>query len=559
MRSRTSLFDKTVLKKNLIRFAPAWGLYSLGLLMMLVTQIDVDLPANLAANMAYTLESMGAVNFFYALVVGLLLYGDLFNTRMCNALHALPLRRETWFATNFLSGLLFAGIPYVGITVLSLALAVQGWAVFLLWLAVVVLQYLFFFSVATLCAYITGHRFAMALIYGLVNFFSMIAYWLVTILYVPLLYGVVPRENFFHHLTPMVSMCQSNYLRVDTYNYELSGLTGPLVVEFREGWGYLAICTVIAVGLLALALRCYRKRDLEKAGDLVTIRGLGPVFLLVYTLCLGAFCHLVFNELFGYDSYVFLLLGFAIGFFTGQMLLARTIRVFRWKTIGAFALFMAVFGISFGLTWLDPLGISRYVPDAENVSNVSINTSGYYYAREDGSIWNDIRQIEEIQEVHRYAVENREEEYPSYNIQRVTVTLIYELKNGKTVTREYRIPVESEAGEILRKYVSSPEYVLGWVYTAESMLTGIEFSDPYILVSDPYQLKTFVDAVIADCKAGNLPQEWAYLEDEQVEWITMATVTSNGLRYSRDIRFSEEAENLIKWMKENKIELAKWE
>ena len=49
------------------------------------------------------------------------------------------------------------------------------------------------------------------------------------------------------------------------------------------------------------------------------------------------------------------------------------------------------------------------------------------------------------------------------------------------------------------------------------------------------------------------------LEDEQVEWITMATVTSDGLRYYRDIRFSEEAENLSKWLKENKIELAKWE
>ena len=32
-----------------------------------------------------------------------------------------------------------------------------------------------------------------------------------------------------------------------------------------------------------------------------------------------------------------------------------------------------------------------------------------------------------------------------------------------------------------------------------------------------------------------------------------------GLRYYRDIRFSEEAENLNKWLKENKIELAKWE
>ena len=556
MRSRTSLFNRTVLKKNLIRFAPAWGLYSLGLLMMLVTQIEVGRPTNFAANMAYTLESMGVVNLGYALIVGLLLYGDLFNTRMCNALHALPLRRETWFATNLLSGLLFSLIPNGFITLLSMAVAIQGWAVFLLWLAVMTLQYLFFFSVATLCAYITGHRFAMALIYGLVNFFSMIAYWLVTILYIPLLYGVVPRDDFFSYLTPAVRMSQADYLRVDTYAYEMSRVRGSVVFEIVEGWGYLAICAAVAVGLLALALRCYRKRDLEKAGDLVTVRGLGPVFLLVYTLCLGAFCHLIFNELFGYDSYLFLILGFGIGFFTGQMLLKRTIRVFRWKNVGAFALFLAAFGLSFGLTWLDPLGISRYVPEADKVANVSINTGGAYYYQEDGTVWNDIRQIDEIRTVHRYAVENGP---LAENLQRVSVTLIYELKNGKTVTREYRVPIESEAGDILRKYVSSPEYVLGWAFTGDSMVTAIEFPDPYIRVTDPNQIKTFLDAVIADSSAGNLPQEWAYLKDAQVNWITLETVTSQGQRYYRDIRYSELAENLLKWLVTNRIEQAKWE
>ena len=556
MRSRTSLFDKTILRKNLIRFAPCWGLYSLGLLMMLVTRIEVGRPAYFAANMAYTLEAMGAVNFFYALTAGLLLYGDLFNTRMCNALHALPLRRETWFATNLLSGLLFAVIPYVGTALLCLLLAVQGWAVFLLWLAVVILQYLFFFSAATLCAYITGQRFAMALIYGLMNFFSMIAYWLVTILYIPLLYGVVPQEDFIFLLTPAVQMSQTDYLWVETPDIWINGWENNVTFGFRDGWGYLAICTVIGVGLLALALRCYRKRDLEKAGDLVTIRGLGPVFLLVYTLCLGAFCHLVFNELFGYESYLFLILGFAIGFFTGLMLLRRTIRVFRWKTVGAFALFLAAFGLSFGLTWLDPLGISRYVPAAEDVTNVSINTSGTYYTGEDGTIWNDIRQIDDIRTVHRYAVENGK---PDEGERCVSVTLFYELKNEKTVTREYRIPVESEAGEILRRYVSSPEYVLGWVITGDSMVTGIEFPDPYINISDPKQIQTLLDAVIADCKAGNLPQEWAYLRDVEVEWITLETITSEGLRYYRDIRYSELAENLVKWLEENKIEQAKWE
>ena len=562
MRSRISLFDRTVLKKNITRFAPAWGLYSLGLLMFLVSQAEVvDRPPYFASAIAYSVpNAMGAVNFFYALICAQLVFGDLYNTRMCNALHALPLRRETWFFTNVLSGLLFSLVPNVGLTALSLAFAAEGWAVYLLWLAAMTMQYLFFFGLAALCAYITGHRFAMALVYTIVNFFGMIAYWLFTTIYVPLLYGVVPRDNFFYLLTPMVQMLQNGYLWVDTYNYELAGLTGPVSFEFREGWGYVAICAAIGLGLLALALRCYRKRDLEKAGDFVTVRGLGPVFLTLYTLCVGALCHLIFNELLGHDTYVYLALGFGIGFFTGQMLLKRTVRVFRWKTLGGFALFLVAFGISFGLTLLDPLGISRYVPKAEKVRYVSINTDGVYYNFEGGEIWNDIRQIEEIQTVHRYAIENRDQTHRYDNVKFVKVTLIYELKNGRTVTREYRIPVQSEAGQILRKYLSSPEFVLGWVWTGDSQVSRVEFADPGGAISDPEEIRNLLDAILADCKAGNLPQSWAYMDgDGDVGWLTLETVTTGGQRYWRDIRFTRAAENLLAWMKVRNIDPEKWQ
>ena len=557
MRLKISLFDKTCLKKNLTRFAPAWGLYSLGLLMLLVTQLEVDRPANFVSSIASTLESMGAVNFGYALVCALLLYGDLYNARMCNAIHAMPLRRETLFFTNVLSGLLFSLIPNLGMMLLSLAAVPEGWAVYLLWLAAMVLQYLFFFGLATLCAYITGQRFAMALVYGLVNFFGVIASWLIDTMYIPLLYGVVPRLDPFVHITPVIRMVQDNYLRVNTYNYELYG--GKILWEFREGWGYLAICAAVGVGLLALALRCYRKRDLEKAGDFVTVRGLGPVFLTVYTLCVGAFCHLFFSELLGHDTYLFLFLGFAIGFFTGQMLLKRTIRVFRWKIIGGFTLFLAAFGISFALTALDPAGISRYVPEPEKVKYVSINNDGVYYNFEDGTIWNDIRQIEEIQTVHRYAIENRVEDLGYDNGRTAKVTLIYELKSGRTVTREYRIPVQSEAGQILRKYVSSPEYVLGWVWTGDSQVIQVEFQDPGSKILESEQISGLLDSIVADCQAGNLPQSWAYIDgDGYVGWLTLETVTPSGQHYWRDIRYTAAAKNIMEWLSAHEIHPEKW-
>ena len=44
------------------------------------------------------------------LLAALVLFGDLDNPRMCNALHALPLRRETWFFSHAAAG----GVSEIG-------------------------------------------------------------------------------------------------------------------------------------------------------------------------------------------------------------------------------------------------------------------------------------------------------------------------------------------------------------------------------------------------------------------------------------------------------------
>ena len=110
------------------------------------------------------------VNLIYGGICAIVLFGDLFVSRMCNALHAFPLRREGWLLTNFLSGMLFCLIPslFVSITasVFLLSYAYIAW----IWLAVSVLQFLFFFGTGTLSALCAGNRLAMAAIYSIIHF-----------------------------------------------------------------------------------------------------------------------------------------------------------------------------------------------------------------------------------------------------------------------------------------------------------------------------------------------------------------------------------------------------
>ena len=107
MKSKTSFFNKTVFKKNLTRFAPVMAVYTLCLIlgMMMLYQNNEEMGRTFwfASRMGECIQVMGLVNLFFAPLCAMLLFGDLYNSRMCNALHAMPMRRETLFLTNVVS------------------------------------------------------------------------------------------------------------------------------------------------------------------------------------------------------------------------------------------------------------------------------------------------------------------------------------------------------------------------------------------------------------------------------------------------------------------------
>ena len=109
MKLRTSFFNTAVLKKDITRFAPAWGLYLTAMLLLMVTITEENY--DLAGTLGVTINLLSIVNLGYALVCAALLFGDLFNSKLCNALHAMPMRREGWFLTHLVSGLMFSVVP----------------------------------------------------------------------------------------------------------------------------------------------------------------------------------------------------------------------------------------------------------------------------------------------------------------------------------------------------------------------------------------------------------------------------------------------------------------
>ena len=537
MKSRTSFFNVAAFKKNLTRFAPAWGLYGLLLLLVLLGNGDLSEQA-FADSMRGTIIAMAILNFFYALLCAQLIFGDLYSSRMCNALHAMPMRREGWFLTNVASGMLFSLAPNTVIALLCTVFCGEYWMIPLLWLCAVTMQFLFFFGVAVFSTYLVGHRFAMALVYVILNGFSVILYWLVYSIFEPMLYGVTISQDWFLDLCPVVKMCNFHYMEIGWENM-------VSYWRFDDGWGYLGICAGLGILAMALALLCYRKRNLETAGDFAAVKPVGPIFLLLYTICGGACCHGFFSLFVGEENEIFLFLGLAIGFFTGLMLLQRTVRVFKVKNFLGFGAVVLAMIISIVVVRADLLGIVRWMPKVEQIKSVSITTNRI---SADQLILTEEEDVEKILQIHQYGLENRKASTDGRRDTRVILT--YTLRSGAVRQREYYVNVGTACGDMLRFYFSRPEMVLGDIYGKldEFTLQGVELPDGKAFIVSAEALRALMDAIMADCAGGDLAQDWAFTEPYGDQyWINLQFVNQEGSHYYSDIVFTQISTNLMMW------------
>ena len=447
MKSRISFFDRATFKKDITRFLPLWVLYTVFLLLcMIPTAAGSSYYSHPARALNNSLSGLTMANLLYAALSAQLLFGELFNSRLCNALHAMPMTREARFGSHILAGILFAWIPNLLTTVLMMPYLGSMWYTCLLWLAVCSLQYLFFFGAAVFSVMCTGSRFAMVLVYGIINFLAIAVFWFVDTIYRPLMPGVQLDASFLSTFCPTVQMIAEN----DYFFLSVSPST--VYIDSRdaafgglgEDWPYLFIVAGVGIAAIAVSLLMYRKRKLESAGDFIAVRWIEPIFLVLYTLCAGAFLA-VFSGLFGNEAYiVFLSLGIVIGFFTGKMLLERTTRVFRKKNFLLAGIFVVAMLFSLVPIQNDWFGIVRYVPDAQDVEYVQVY--GYEISR---SKLTEPEDIELVCQIHDCAIENLD--HDNENTCRGAhyyTSIEYHLKNGQTVTRRYYICNDSVAGDL---------------------------------------------------------------------------------------------------------------
>lgn len=324
-------------------------------------------------------------------------------------------------------------------------------------------------------------------------------------------------SNGFDVLSPLYYMSREINAEMD-YSGEYvvcKGLTGSSVVI-----GY----AVVAVVLIVLSYLIYRIRNMETAGNLISISWIGPLFRWGAAFCGGALFGVFFCSIFNVGStrqiFVLMLIitiifgGFC--FFGAQMFLEKGFRVFSKKRIMECGVFVGVFAILLIGIECNLFGQESKLPALDEIKSAYINRS-YPVGGEDSE------QIEEVLALHKQIIDSKKEfeSFAAGNNQSSWVYVKYHLKDGSVFERSYTIPATDEMLEDsstvygkIAEMTASPK-----AYLKNTFCVNYEDIEPSRCYMDIYNKEAnneyrahefskedtqkLYDAVLADLEAGN--------------------------------------------------------
>lgn len=472
MKSRTLSCEKTILRKDLTRFAPIW----IGFSVILAICAYEQLTANYADHAEHLPTAM-----FFAPILGLNLFGYLTDPKECCAVHSLPIRREGLFLTHIIGAFLMYMIPLAGYTIVIASVSEVS---ALLRLGFSALEFGLTLAMFLFCMFITGRKIGAALLYLFLQCLPLLFTLYVDYVYLPMLPGV--------------------YMSIERYAIGMPGIyVGTFISDLFWGkeTGSVALFVILmlsaTLALFGICLAMYRRRKLEHAGDLLAVQWLDPVF----AVCSGLTGASVFGLLFGssisdFNPFLFSL-GLAFGYLSYWMLSKKSARVFTLRILGGLALLAAVVFGSLLLVSMDPLGRVTYVPEPEEVLSATVSEgeySVYHYETEDPA------QIAAIGSFHQQMIEEyvRNDTIGLYGN---TVHVTYTLKNGRTIQRQYRI-ISKELREQAEWYLSQPVTYFGSDDPEITYVNARRNGENMTIPTE--RMEEFLEVFLEECRQGGM-------------------------------------------------------
>ena len=432
--------------------------------------------------------SMGVIMaFVFGGVLAMALYSYLMNGRSVGLIHSLPLKRQTLFFTQLLTG--FAMLTAGNLLVVLVSLLVCGeLGPLLVWLAVVTLAEIFFLALGTLCAMLTGWLLAVPVLYVGINFLVMAVMQLIHWLAELFIYGYQANDfgSFTMWCTPVVQLARrltdSQGVIAEYVGYPIvSADVSPLE---NGGWQALGIYVAVAVAIIALAcMLCIRRRS-ELSGDVAAFPWMRPV--LRYGVgCMGglALGMILYSVTFGLartnDIRAYLpgmllcvVLMTLVCSFGMSMLLGKSLKIFRrtWKgTVLLTALLAAVCVC----VRMDVAGVERRVPKTSEIESISVQCSR---ANSFTATSEDTETIEAIRAIHRAVLDQMKDGDVDLDGalvedgQYIWIRLKYTLTDGSALERAYNVPVRRASAlyTAINHMMSTPQVRQTLVFSGEA-------------------------------------------------------------------------------------------
>lgn len=606
MRSKTSFFDKAICLNFIKRFWPLWLAWQGLLLLMLPAQLP-SLIASAARypKDVYYIESVNrtilqggddvAIMAFFACVLMVMaMYSYLYNSRSCSMMNSLPVRRETMFVTAFVTGL----VPMLAAELISAAVTAiilpdhELIAVSHVWsyLGSAMLATVAFYGMASFCAMLTGNLIMLPVVYVVLNLSAILAEGGIKSVLNQFIYGFVYDGMTLMNASPFAAVISRVCVMSESVPIPKEpGVAGSQIdyaTLYRfEGMGLLAVYSFLGLALAAFALWLYKRRNMECVGDVVAIPVLRPIFK--YAMSFGvAFCFtaIIFSVVFeritsGTSEAVavmlLLLAGSFLGYFISEMLLQKTLRVFRgkWKGFCVVAIILVAFVLG---CEADIPGYERRIPDADDVESVEIS---YYGVCE----LDEYENISRTTQFHRQLIEQKAVNEQADMSESIVIR--YYLKNGSDLARMYYMADEAAQHAdpnsnimALSELVNVPEAV------ENRLATDIPVDSRYIVnayINSYYvddeglnqytevkltaeQMEEFYNqCVMADIHKSHLGHIWTVRDEEYYDLLTTVNVSfglvdeeSSVYEYERnhyyyDFNIYMDAERCCRWIEEN--------
>lgn len=549
MKSKTSFFNKAIFKKNIALYWPIWVCYLLygvaklggglwsGLHQM--TKITEERKLIVMSNSLSLIMDIWVIAVMVT-VVGMALFSYLFSSKSANMIHALPVTRTELFFTNVISGLCMLWIPQIVTFLLSVIVCLTNGIALVQYLGIWLLSVMgisfFLFSVVVFCAMVTGQLFALPVYFFALNFLSVGALVgvqsIVTFLGYGLEFGALKNVRLLRILSPINYLQNNVRFRLSTVYNEIGDevITG---VNYRGGLvvvGYV----IAAILIYLIAFYGYQKREIECAGDLLAFRWVKPIFrwgvgagaAYACAILLASFFDTVLIWISPSMFFGMVVILSIIGFLVADMFIQKTFRVVRKRRMKECGFFLVFVVTTFCGFYATANGLQNRVPDKEDVEYAYLNMN--YPVEFHGE---DVQKAIDMQkDILAHATDFQKNLKDNSSL----IVVSYELKDGKRISRSYRIPVDAqnehghELAELQYSYEVDPQsfltYMFGYDYKDITEFHASQFE--YYDDLNNYMSKT-VDENIAyalywaiqkDAKAGVLQKyntvDFANAEDQ---------------------------------------------